>query len=223
MAHLLEHLVFKGTPTIPNVFAGARPPRHALQRHDIFDRTNYFETFSANDENLDWALAMEAERMTQSTFSKADLDTEMTVVRNEFEMGENNPRRVLWKRLQALAFDWHNYGNVTIGARSDVENVDIDRLHAFYRSYYQPDNAVLIVAGRFDPEKTLALIAKYFGAIPKPTRALPTSVHAGAGAGRRAHGRPCAAPDRRSSSASCTARCPARIRTRSRSMRSARS
>ena len=97
----------------------------------------------------------------------------MTVVRNEFESGENNPQRVLWGRLQAVAFDWHNYGNLTIGARSDIENVDIGRLQAFYRLYYQPDNAVLIVAGHFDPERTLAQIAKNFGPIPKPTRTLP--------------------------------------------------
>jgi zinc protease len=173
MAHLLEHLVFKGTPSITNVFAELGRRGMQFNGTTSFDRTNYFETFSANDETLAWALTMEAERMTQSTFSKADLDTEMTVVRNEFEMGENDPRRVLWKRVQAMAFDWHNYGNTSIGARSDVENVDIDRLRAFYRTYYQPDNAALIVAGRFDAAKTLALIVARFGAIPRPARTLP--------------------------------------------------
>ena len=173
MAHLLEHLVFKGTPSNPSVFQELGRRGMQFNGTTSFDRTNYYETFTANDDNLDWALRMEAERMTQSKFSKADLDTEMTVVRNEFEMGENSPRRVLWKRLQSLAFDWHNYGNVTIGARSDVENVDVGRLRAFYETYYQPDNAVLVVAGKFDPEKTLALIARHFGAIPKPARALP--------------------------------------------------
>lgn len=173
MAHLLEHLVFKGTPSIPNVFQELGRRGMRFNGTTSFDRTNYFQTFSANDENLDWALRMEAERMTQSLFSRADLDTEMSVVRNEFEMGENSPQRVLWKRLQALAFDWHNYGNVTIGARSDVENVDIDRLRAFYATYYQPDNAVLVVAGRFDPARTIAQVAKTFGAIPKPARTLP--------------------------------------------------
>jgi zinc protease len=173
MAHLLEHLVFKGTPSIPNVFQELGRRGMQFNGTTFFDRTNYFETFTASDENLEWALRMEAERMTQSKFSRTDLDTEMTVVRNEFEMGENNPRLVLWKRLQALAYDWHNYGNVTIGARSDVENVDIGKLRAFYETHYQPDNAVLVVAGKFDPEKTLALIAKHFGAIPKPARTLP--------------------------------------------------
>ena len=173
MAHLLEHLVFKGTPSIPNVFQELGRRGMQFNGTTSFDRTNYYETFTASDESLDWALRMEAERMTQSKFGQADLDTEMTVVRNEFEMGENNPRLVLWKRLQALAFDWHNYGNVTIGARSDVENVDIGRLRAFYETYYRPDNAALVIAGKFDPVKTLGLVAKHFGAIPKPARALP--------------------------------------------------
>ena len=97
----------------------------------------------------------------------------MTVVRNEFESGENNPQLVLYGRMLAAAFQWHNYGHVPIGARSDIENVDIERLQAFYKLYYQPDNAVLIVAGKFDPDAALALVAKYFGPIPKPTRTLP--------------------------------------------------
>ncbi|MET0683018.1 MAG: pitrilysin family protein, partial [Casimicrobiaceae bacterium] len=116
---------------------------------------------------------MEADRMVNSFVAKKDLDTEMTVVRNEYESGENNPQRVLWGRLHATAYDWHNYGNLTIGARSDIENVDISRLQAFYKLYYQPDNAVLIVAGRFDPDRALAQIVKTFGPIPRPTRTLP--------------------------------------------------
>ncbi len=173
MAHLLEHLLFKGTPSIASIFQELGRRGLRFNGSTLFDRTNYFETFTASDENLDWALAMEADRMVNSFVAKKDLDTEMTVVRNEYESGENNPQRVLWGRLQATAYDWHNYGNLTIGARSDIENVDIGRLQAFYKLYYQPDNAVLIVAGRFDPDRTLAQIVKSFGPIPKPTRTLP--------------------------------------------------
>ena len=86
----------------------------------------------------------------------------------------------------AASYLWHNYGKTTIGARSDLENVPIDRLQAFYRKYYQPDNAVLLVAGKFDEPKTLALVDKYFAPIPRPTRTLPEALHAGADAGRRA-------------------------------------
>ena len=111
--------------------------------------------------------------MVNSFIAKKDLDSEMTVVRNEFESGENDPTRVMLTRMQSMLYDWHNYGNSTIGARSDIENVRIENLQAFYRMYYQPDNAVLIVAGKFDEAKTLGWIAQAFGKIPKPKRTLP--------------------------------------------------
>ncbi len=173
MAHLLEHLVFKGTPSRGNIMTELGKRGMSFNGSTGWDRTNYFETFTASNDNLDWALAMEADRMVNSFIRKSDLDTEMTVVRNEFESGENNPQRVLYGKMLSSAFQWHNYGNMPIGARSDIENVNIERLKAFYTMYYQPDNAVLIVAGKFDPDATLGLIAKYFGPIPKPTRALP--------------------------------------------------
>ena len=90
-------------------------------------------------------------------------------------LGENQPGSVLFKRMVSTAFDWHNYSNSPIGNRSDIENVPIERLQAFYRTYYQPDNAVLIVAGRFDPARTLDWIASAFGSIPRPARTLPQS------------------------------------------------
>ena len=173
MAHLLEHMLFKGTPTSGNIMAALAQRGMNFNGTTSFDRTNYFETFTASDENLNWALAMEADRMVNSKVARSDLDTEMTVVRNEMEMGETDPIRVIIKRTQAAGFEWHNYGKNTIGARTDVERVDIGRLQAFYRMYYQPDNAVMVIAGAFDPDKALALVAKYFGPIPRPTRTLP--------------------------------------------------
>lgn len=173
MAHLLEHLVFKGTPKHPNVPAELTAHGAAPNGTTWLDRTNYFETFASTDANLDWALDLEADRMVNSFISKKDLDSEFTVVRNEMESGENDPQGILIQRTMAAAYDWHNYGKDTIGARSDVENVPIDRLQAFYKKYYQPDNAVLTVAGKFDEAKTLAMIQQKFGAIPRPTRELP--------------------------------------------------
>lgn len=172
MAHLLEHLLFMGSKNHPDIKKelqdrGARPNGTTW-----YDRTNYFETFAASDDNLAWALSMEADRMVNSFVAKKDLDSEMTVVRNEMEAGENSPPRVLLQRILATAFEWHNYGKLTIGARSDVERVPIERLQAFYRHFYQPDNALLVVAGKFDEQKALALIQKTFGAIPKPQRQL---------------------------------------------------
>ena len=172
MAHLLEHLVFKGTPRHPNIpqeltSHGARPNGTTW-----FDRTNYFETVPATDVNLDWALDLEADRMVNSYIAKKDLASEFSVVRNEFESGENDPFSVLLDRAMSTSFIWHNYGNTTIGARADIENVPIERLQAFYRRYYQPDNAMLVVAGKFDESKTLRLIQQKFGRIPRPRRSL---------------------------------------------------
>jgi zinc protease len=172
MAHLLEHLVFKGTPTRGNIMQELGKRGMSFNGTTFYDRTNYYETFPANPENLKWALEMEADRMINSAIARKDLDTEFSVVRNEMESGENNPHMALWQRMTSTAFDWHNYGKSTIGARTDVENVKIENLQNFYRKYYQPDNAVLLVAGKFDVESTLALIQKVFGAIPKPARAL---------------------------------------------------
>jgi zinc protease len=170
MAHLLEHLVFKGTPNHQNIPQeltehGARPNGSTW-----VDRTNYFETFNATDENLKWALDLEADRMVNSFISKKDLESEMTVVRNEFEAGENDPFDVLMERVMSTAYLWHNYGKSTIGARADLENMPIERLQAFYRKYYQPDNAVLTVVGKIDEAKTLKLINEEFGTVPKPAR-----------------------------------------------------
>ena len=171
-AHLLEHLLFKGTPRhrdIPGELTerGARP-----NGTTSFDRTNYFETFPATDSNLRWALDLEADRMVHSSVAAKDLESEMTVVRNEFELGENDPGSILRERIMSTAFLWHNYGHSTIGARADIENVPIERLQAFYRRFYQPDNAVLVVAGKFDAAKTLQLVTARFGRILRPTRSL---------------------------------------------------
>ncbi|MEY3062070.1 MAG: Protease 3 precursor, partial [Pseudomonadota bacterium] len=172
MAHLLEHLVFKGTKTLGNVFEELGKRGMQFNGTTFYDRTNYYETFPANPDNLKWALEMEADRMVNSLIARKDLETEFSVVRNEMESGENNPHMMLWQRMASTAFDWHNYGKSTIGARTDVENVKIENLQNFYRKYYQPDNAVLLVAGKFEATSTLALIQQVFGVIPKPNRVI---------------------------------------------------
>jgi len=173
MAHLLEHLLFKGSKKHPTVWAEFTKRGLAANGSTWFDRTNYFASFASNEDNLRWYLGWQADAMVNSFIARKDLDTEMTVVRNEMEMGENNPQRILFEKTLATMYQWHNYGKNTIGARADVENVDIPRLQAFYRTYYQPDNATLIVSGKFDPVKVLRWIAADFRAIPKPTRKLP--------------------------------------------------
>jgi zinc protease len=172
MAHLLEHLMFRSTKHRANV--GAELSKRGIRFNGTtsVDRTNYFETFPSDAAQLSWALKMEAERMTGANVIKKDLDPEMTVVRNEMELGENNPLNILVQKTVAAAYEWHNNGKSTIGARSDVENVNIAHLQAFYRKYYQPDNATLIVAGAFDAARALQEIVSEFGLIPKPSRSL---------------------------------------------------
>ena len=172
MAHLLEHLMFKGTPKVPD-------PKKAMSDRGLSwngttsdDRTNYFASMAENPEHLDFYLHWLGEALTKSFIAKKDLDSEMTVVRNEMESGENNPFRILFEQALSAAYQWHNYGKSTIGARADVEHVDIARLQGFYRKYYQPDNAVLIVAGKFDEARTLAIIASTFGKTPRPKRVI---------------------------------------------------
>jgi zinc protease len=172
MAHLLEHMVFKGTSLHPEVPKALRDHGANFNGTTNSDRTNYFETMPATDDNLEFGIALESDRLVNSFVKGDDLKSEMTVVRNEFERGENNPGSVLSERISAAAYEWHNYGKSTIGSKSDIERVPIENLQAFYKKYYQPDNAVLIVAGKFDEAKALALVEKYLGSIPKPARKL---------------------------------------------------
>jgi zinc protease len=172
MAHLLEHMVFKGTPRHPRIPKELQEHGASFNGSTSSDRVNYFETLAASDENLEFAIDLEADRMVNSYIKGEDLASEMTVVRNEFERGENSPGGVLSERVAASAYNWHNYGKPTIGNRSDIERVPVDNLRAFYKKYYQPDNVILVVAGKFEEAKALALVQKYFGPIPRPERKL---------------------------------------------------
>src|ERR1039458_6783736 len=135
MAHLLEHMDFIETND-------GRQIKNEIVAHGASwngttseDRTNYYETFTASDENLKWALGLEAARLVNVKITKGLLDVEMTVVRNEFERGENSPQSVLRERVASTAFLWHNYGKSTIGSRDDIEKVPAERLAGFHRQY----------------------------------------------------------------------------------------
>lgn len=176
MAHLLEHLMFKGSTHHGEILAELNA--HSATGENAttdYDRTNYFETLNYTPENLRWTLEMEADRMVNSFIAQKDLDSEMTVVRNEFERDENSVADVLEERVLSTAYLWHAYGRAVIGTRSDIEKVPIAALQAFYHKYYQPDNAMLVLAGKFDQDQALATINATFGAIPKPTRTLTPS------------------------------------------------
>jgi zinc protease len=175
MAHLFEHMLFKKTKKFADVKQELTKLGGYANGTTWFDRTNYFESFPADDAKLKTAIELEAERLRSAIISREQLATEMTVVRNEFEMGENQPEGVLEERLMAAAFQWHNYGNTTIGAKSDIEKVPNERLLAFYDQYYQPDNAMLIIAGKFDEAKTFKVIGDTFGKMSKPKRSLAST------------------------------------------------
>jgi zinc protease len=175
MAHLFEHMLFKKTKRFPDVKAELTKLGGNANGTTWYDRTNYFESFPADDDKLDLAISLESERLRSAIISRSELATEMTVVRNELEMGENDPDTVLEERIMSQAFLWHNYGNSTIGPRSDIEKVPNERLLAFYETYYQPDNAMLVIAGKFDEARAFKSIAKHFGKLAKPKRVLPTT------------------------------------------------
>ena len=173
MAHLLEHMVFKGTPDHPHIPKALQERGARFNGTTWVDRTNYYETLPASEDNLNFALELEADRLVNSFVKQEDLLSEMTVVRNEFERGENSPSDLLNQRIMSAAFDWHNYGKSTIGNRTDIERVPINNLKAFYKKYYQPDNCMLVIAGKFDEAKAMQLVEKSFGKLAKPDRQLP--------------------------------------------------
>ena len=172
MAHLLEHMMFKGSKNVADLDTQLKKRGATYNASTWFDRTNYFETMPANDDNVAWALRMEADRMINASIKQSDLSSEFSVVRNEMESSENEPATILEERMLSTAYLWHNYGKSTIGARSDVEGVKATTLRRFYEKYYQPDNAVLVVAGKFDAGKTMAQIGATFAAVSRPARNL---------------------------------------------------
>lgn len=167
MAHLLEHMLFKRSSKFTDIKKTIADKGAQANGTTYYDRTNYYEILPATDENLKWALDMESDRMITSAILQSDLDKEFSVVRNEFEIGENDPSGVLSERILSTAYLWHNYGKSTIGSKEDIERVPASRLKVFYQKYYQPNNATLIIGGKFDEKKTLSWIKEYFAPIPK--------------------------------------------------------
>jgi zinc protease len=175
-SHLLEHMLFKGTPAYNRqrgrAFADIMNEIGAAKNATTWiDRTNYFESVPTG--YLDFAIELEADRMRNATIADVDRRSEMTVVRNELERNDNNPMRVLSTALVATAFREHPYHHPTIGWRTDVEGVSTERLRELYDTYYHPDNATAFVVGEFDAERTRATIERCFGALPRASRALP--------------------------------------------------
>lgn len=174
--HLLEHMLFKGTPTFnkdknTQVAATLQKIGANFNATTWYDRTNYFETVPSDE--LELAIKLEADRMRNSFIADADRQSEMTVVRNEFDRGQNQPASVLDETVYATAFREHPYHHPTIGWRTDVENVPTARLRTFYDTFYHPNNATVILVGDFERTNALHLINKYFGAYPSLAESIP--------------------------------------------------
>jgi len=174
--HLLEHLMFKGGPNYND--AKGNSVKQFLESvggnynaTTWLDRTNYFAELGS--EHLEGYLAIEADRMRNLWIRESDRQTEMTVVRNEFEIGENDPVQALDKEIFAAAYVAHPYHHSTIGWRSDIEKVPIEKLRAFYDTFYWPDNATVTLIGDFDPVHGLELVKKYYGGYPRAPHPLP--------------------------------------------------
>ncbi len=174
--HLLEHLMFKGTPEFDRakgtaVAAVLEALGARFNATTWFDRTNYYETIPSDA--LETAIRIEASRMRRALLRNEDRVPEMTVVRNEFERGENSPFQVLYKLTFATAFREHPYHHPTIGWRSDIEEVTIERLREFYDTFYHPNNATAMLIGDFEEAEALATLERHFGAIPPSPRPIP--------------------------------------------------
>ncbi|MBI2462978.1 MAG: insulinase family protein [Candidatus Spechtbacteria bacterium] len=175
-AHFLEHLLFKGSVKFPKdtmpidkLFARAGA---IINANTSYDRTGFFEVVSI--EYLDLAMQMEADRMRKATFTDRDRQDEMSVVRNELEMRENDMAEQLYHLVNSISLLEHPYHHPIIGYRADVEGVSTNRIRQFYDEFYHPNNAMIIVVGSIPEIYVLERIKKYFAKIPRSTRAIPT-------------------------------------------------
>ena len=174
--HLLEHLMFKGsnkfnTKKGNSVFQLLQSLGARMNATTWLDRTNYYATLPSSE--LETAIEIEADRMRNAWIKEEDRFSEMTVVRNEFERGQNRPSGVLDEHIWATAYHAHPYHHSTIGWKADIENVSIERLKNFYDTFYWPNNATVTVVGDFEEADALAKIKKHFGRIRKSSHEIP--------------------------------------------------
>lgn len=167
ISHLLEHMMFKGTPTY-----GKGEISKILQKNGAtfnagtsLDYTNYFEVLASD--RLEMAMKIEADRMVHATIPDEEHRLEMTVVRSELERNEDNPHRALYLEAMSQAFKAHPYHWPTIGWRSDVEQIRTSQIRDYYSSHYMPNNATVVVVGDIEPAATLAMVKRYFASIPR--------------------------------------------------------
>jgi len=168
MAHLLEHMLFKGAGKRANLKSDLTALGASWNGTTTTDRTNFFETVAAEPGKIDEVIRIEADRFIRASFTKEDLASEMSVVRNELERNDSDPGSLVMRALQRQSYFWHGYSRPTIGARSDIEDAPFSALQTFHKKHYRPDNAALIVSGNFDPQRVLTLASRLFAEAHNP-------------------------------------------------------
>ena len=168
MSHLLERLLFKGTELYPRIQDALSDRGASFRGSTSFDRTSFIETLNATDENLEFAIQLEADRFVNGKLLSEDLQKEIAFVRSEMDKRDNSPVEALRDQMLSSCYRRHAYGRSLLGNKLDIERVSVESLRAFYRKHYRPDNVVLLIAGSFDEKKTIGLVRKYFGPIEKP-------------------------------------------------------
>ena len=163
MAHVFEHVLFHAVEGFPDIAETLKELGAEYNGSTSFDRTNFYETVSASDENLETAIRLEAGRLGSARLDAGDLEREGKIVESEFEMGASNPQRVVVMGMFGAMFDFHAYSREPIGTIEDFKTLKVENIRAFYRKYYRPDNAVLFITGKFDSAKALELVKKHFG------------------------------------------------------------
>lgn len=181
-AHLLEHLLFKGTATVSGtqLLEGLSQRGIKFNATTSFDRTRYMAFLAADAEKLNHLLAIEADRMFNAWFDQADLQAEIEVVLRELERAQDNPLSALGQHMFAAATPGQGFGRPVLGSREELKTIGLEQLREFYRAHYQPDNAVIVITGKFDIKPTLAAIEQHFaplvavaGAAEKQPPAVP--------------------------------------------------
>ncbi|GBD22239.1 putative zinc protease [bacterium HR28] len=169
VSHWVEHMLFKGTPRFPpgSIFRQVNRWGGTLNGFTWLDYTAYFETLPTPGWEL--ALEIEADRMVAASFDPAEVERERTVILSERAGSENQPGTYLREEVVAAAFRAHPYGHPVIGYREDLLHITRDELYQHYRTFYQPNNAVLVVVGDVEPVAALQAVEHHFGGIPAGT------------------------------------------------------
>src|SRR5438105_14710821 len=177
-AHLFEHMMFQGSENVPKAahFQYIFNAGGTMNGTTSTERTNYFETLPANQ--LPLALWLESDRMRSLRVTQENLDNQRNAVQEEKRLNyDNRPYSNAFLRLNELIFKNHANAHSTIGSMEDLDAASVEDVREFFRIYYAPNNAVLVIVGDFDTQEARALVEKYFASIPRQPAPPPVDVN----------------------------------------------